>query len=58
MERVFSERYHRIDFNTLAAENENFLQNMGHLPFPLSFVVSTKHISKTRDFLWYFCYNF
>ena len=42
MKRVFTERYYRIDFNTLAAENENFLANKGHLQFPLQLVISQK----------------
>ena len=42
MIRVFTERYYQTDFNTLPAENENFLPNKGHLAFPLQLITSQK----------------
>ena len=42
MIRVFTERYYRIIFNTLSAENEDFLLNKGQLPFPLQLIITQK----------------
>ena len=42
MTRVFTERYYRIDLNTLPTKNENFLPNKGYLPFPLQLIISQK----------------
>ena len=39
---VFTERYYRIEFNTLAAENENFLPYNGFLLFSLQLIISQK----------------
>ena len=37
--RIFTKWYSRIDFNTLPAENKNFLPSKGHLPFPLQLII-------------------